>query len=148
MNRLAYSKEIGAHRIPKARPRAGAVAVLLVIVLFTASFAAAADESLIRRATEPAGVIRLTPSRAVEIECSRDITRIAVGNPDIADIMLVPGRSPRMVRIIGKAAGATNLIVWFGEGNGHEYELLIDAGYRVEVINGTATDPEGSLKGW
>ena len=147
MNRLAYSKKTGSNRIPKGA-RIFCILIILGVAFLIPPVAGAADEALIRRATEPASVIRLKPNRALELECSKDVTRIAVGNPDIADIMLVPGKSPRMVRIIGKAAGATNLIVWFDEGKGHEYELLINAGYRVEVINGTATNPEGSLKGW
>ena len=128
------------------------VTALAAALLYTVA-ALAAEPVSVRPATTYMGTIKLEQHRAVELECRFAVSRVSVGDPDVADIDLT-GPEPRTLRIIGKTPGRTNLIVWYGDGTvrgsgpGHEYELLVDGGYRVEVIKGTATDPEASLKGW
>lgn len=113
---------------------------------------AAAGRSLEWDPVKPMGVIQLGLNQAREITTRRDIVRVAVGSDKIADIMLPQAQSPRQIRVVGMAAGTTNLIIWYGDNTvdpqalAHGYEIRVDAGYTVEVINGTRTDEDVSLK--
>lgn len=51
-------------------------------------------------------------SRVYRLE--RPITRVAVGNPEVADYILL---NPSELYLLGKKTGATNLIVWDRQGN-------------------------------
>jgi Flp pilus assembly secretin CpaC len=119
--------------------------------------AAAAGESSsppIVDATRHRGVIHVPLGKAMELKTQRDIVRAAIGSEEIADILLPPAEHPRLVRLVGKKTGATNLILWFADGSrsqdevGVEYTVTVDRGYTVEVITGTVTDEQLSLEGW
>jgi Flp pilus assembly secretin CpaC len=103
-------------------------------------------------AVKSMGVIRVGLHRAREITTRRNIVRVAVGSEEIADIMLPQTESPRQIRVVGIAPGTTNLIIWYGDNTvdpqalAHGYEIRVDTGYAVEVIDGTQTDEDASLK--
>lgn len=50
------------------------------------------------------------------------ITRIAIGNPEIADVRML---SARDYLLIGKKAGSTSLIVWSANGVREEYSVYV-----------------------
>ncbi len=53
----------------------------------------------------------------------RDITRVAVADPDIADIQLI---TPRQVLVLaGNKPGGTNLILWHGDDEAVVYEIKV-----------------------
>ncbi len=103
---------------------------------------------------EHMGTIHVKTHCAREIMTARDIVQVSVGSDEIADIVLPPTRSPRLIRILGKNPGRTNLIIWYDNPTAgkkvmaREYEIVVGREYVVEVITGTATDETGSLKGW
>jgi len=59
----------------------------------------------------PAFVVQAGKSRLVELE--RPVRRVSVGDPEVADIILV---SPRDILINGRKAGDTSLIFWHPHG--------------------------------
>ena len=77
------------------------------------------------------------------------ITRIAVGNPEIADINLLSNHD---FLLVGKKAGTTSLIVWSGNGIREEYSVYVSGedqgqakaiqeaigipGVQVQMMNG------------
>ncbi len=67
--------------------------------------------------------INLKNSRYMKLE-GKKITRIAVGNPDIATILQLPG-SPNEFLIVTHAAGATTLYVWTSPDDRHEYLISV-----------------------
>lgn len=77
------------------------------------------------------------------------ITRVAVGNPDIADIRVL---SQKDFLVVGKKQGSTTLLIWTADGNRQEYRVEVngdDAGtaeaiqraigypnVKVQMLNG------------
>lgn len=55
--------------------------------------------------------ITLRPGEIRSVPLEKDMTRVAVGNPDIVDLTIL---SPTEVLIQGKKSGSTNLILWEG----------------------------------
>ena len=84
------------------------------------------------------------------LNTGRNITRVAIANPDIADVSLLDGRS---LNVIGKKSGTTTLNVWASNGYRYEYRITVssqDSGMakviqdaiglpdvRVQIIDGT-----------
>ncbi len=66
--------------------------------------------------------INLTAGRSTVMPTDFDITRIAVTNPAIADVVVV---QPREVLIDGKAPGTVTLFVW-GAGRREQYDLVVE----------------------
>lgn len=62
--------------------------------------------------------IGLNESRYMEIS---GLNRVAVGNPEVADVQLVSGNE---LLVIGKKAGSTTLLVW-GAGGRSEYLVIV-----------------------
>ena len=62
-------------------------------------------------------------------EAHGTVSRAAIGNPEIADILLIPGSDNEFL-IVGKKSGTTSLIIW------HDNGLLED--YTVSVGRGDA----------
>ena len=58
---------------------------------------------------EIAPPLRLSSGRSQVVRVETDIVRIAVGNPDHVDVILI---TPREVYVLGKKAGATNVFMW------------------------------------
>lgn len=124
---------------------------------------AATDPAVLAASTpaEIAAPLRLSSGHSQLIRVETDLVRIAVGNPDHVDVVLI---TPREVYVLGKKAGATNVFMW-GKGGkttlmevtvGIDTTALQDAlrrlmpderGLRVSaageslVLTGTVADP-------
>jgi pilus assembly protein CpaC len=57
--------------------------------------------------------VRLAVGKSMVIESPRAIKRVSVGDPQIADTLII---SPRQIYLRGKAVGTTNLMVWGEKG--------------------------------
>lgn len=55
---------------------------------------------------------------------SSHITRLAVGNPEIADVQLL---SAKDFLLVGKKAGSTSLMVWTADGTRQEYHVYVSS---------------------
>ena len=89
------------------------------------------------------------PLNSTKYMTAPKITRIAVGNPEIADINLL---SSHDFLLVGKKAGTTSLIVWSGNGVREEYSVYVSGedqgqakaiqeaigipGVQVQMMNG------------
>ena len=75
---------------------------------------AAVVQSLVPGTVERADAVRLVAGKSQVLRLGEPATRLSVGNPDVADVMLI---HPREVYLLGKKPGTTNLLVW-GPGGG------------------------------
>ncbi len=66
--------------------------------------------------------INLTAGRSTVMPTDFNITRVAVTNPAVADVVVV---QPREVLIDGKAPGTVSLIVW-GAGRREQFDLVVE----------------------
>jgi pilus assembly protein CpaC len=57
--------------------------------------------------------LHLTQGKSTVLKLPETATRLSVGNPEVADVMLV---NPREVYLLGKKPGTTNLFVWTASG--------------------------------
>ena len=57
--------------------------------------------------------VHLTQGKSTVLKLPETATRLSVGNPEVADVMLV---NPREVYLLGKKPGTTNLFVWTPSG--------------------------------
>lgn len=64
----------------------------------------------------------LVGGKSLVVETTFDVERIAITDPDVADVLVV---QPRELLINGKKAGTISLFVW-GAGRRVEYELVVD----------------------
>ena len=55
----------------------------------------------------------------------QQITRIAVGNPDIASVLQLPGSASEFLIVTKTTAGSTSLFVWTIDGSRHEYLIVV-----------------------
>lgn len=104
--------------------------------------------------------ISATVGKSTLIRLPEPISRMSVGNPQVADITLI---SPREVYVLGKALGSTNLILWTRAGRTTivdvsigidvaplqaklgqllptEQEILVEAAAGSIVLSGTVSD--------
>ena len=58
--------------------------------------------------------LRLTAGKSMLLQLSENAERLSVGNPDVADVMLI---NPREIYLLGKKSGHTNLLVWTATGS-------------------------------
>jgi pilus assembly protein CpaC len=58
--------------------------------------------------------MRLTAGKSMLLQLSENAARLSVGNPDVADVMLI---NPREIYLLGKKSGHTNLLVWTAQGS-------------------------------
>lgn len=65
--------------------------------------------------------VNLNESKYME---SSHITRIAVGNPDIADVQLLSNKD---FLLVGKKAGSTSLMIWSADGSRQEYRVYVSS---------------------
>jgi pilus assembly protein CpaC len=68
-------------------------------------------------------LIQLSSGKSTLIALPQDTVRLSVGNPDVADAMLI---NPRSLYILGKQAGSTNVMVWTKSGLGRVMDLNVD----------------------
>ena len=63
---------------------------------------------------------------------ARPITRVAVGNPEVADYIII---NPSELYLLGKKTGATNLVVWDQKGNFTSTPLQVSRNiHPIEVM--------------
>ena len=58
--------------------------------------------------------LRLTSGKSMLLQLPESAARLSVGNPDVADVMLI---NPREIYLLGKKTGLTNLLVWTATGS-------------------------------
>jgi pilus assembly protein CpaC len=58
--------------------------------------------------------LRLTAGKSMLLQLSEKAERLSVGNPDVADVVLI---NPREIYLLGKKSGHTNLLVWTAQGS-------------------------------
>lgn len=63
--------------------------------------------------------------KSINLHTDRPAKRISVGNPGVADVVVLGGRD---VQVVGKALGATNVVLWDSSG-------ALIASYDVEVTH-------------
>jgi len=68
--------------------------------------------------------ILLTAGRSMVLEIDFPVTRVAVTDPDVADVVVV---APREILVDGKTPGTISLFVW-GAGERREYAIVVDPG--------------------
>ncbi len=61
-----------------------------------------------------APALRLTAGKSLLLQLSENAARLSVGNPDVADVVLI---NQREIYLLGKKPGHTNLLVWTAKGN-------------------------------
>lgn len=57
--------------------------------------------------------LHLTAGKSMLLQLSENAARLSVGNPDVADVVLI---NPREIYLLGKKSGQTNLLVWTAQG--------------------------------
>ncbi|TAK40420.1 MAG: type II and III secretion system protein family protein [Betaproteobacteria bacterium] len=63
--------------------------------------------------TEMAPPMRLTTGKSTLLKLTEPMSRISVGNPEVADVVLI---NPREVYLLGKKVGSTNVFLWSKSG--------------------------------
>lgn len=112
-----------------ARPSCGLAAAVVLAAACYASSALSAQAPTASPAqanvTSASEKIALTAGRSTVLSTDFDITRISVTNPAVADAVVV---QPREVLINGTAPGTVTLIVWGGDSNRRQYDLVVEPG--------------------
>lgn len=106
----------GTAAAPKAKPAAKAAATQQKL-----------DEALLALASN----MTVTLGKSTLLRLPTAVSRMSVGNPAVADVILI---SPREIYILGKTVGATNVILW-------------TAGGQTAVIDITVGMDTASLQG-
>jgi pilus assembly protein CpaC len=63
--------------------------------------------------TEVGAPLQLTVGKTALVRLPADASRLSIGNPEVADVMLI---NPREVYLLGRKFGSTNLFVWTKNG--------------------------------
>ncbi|GFK93685.1 Type II secretion system protein D [Fundidesulfovibrio magnetotacticus] len=82
-------------------------ALLLALALALLACAAPADLDAAQTANAPR--LELTVGKSVVVKTQADIARVSVGDPNVADFVLL---TPRQLYVAGKASGVTNITLW------------------------------------
>jgi len=83
--------------------------------------AGAGAESLVATVGEPLEQLSLTSGKSIVFKADRVVTRITIGNPDIASYVSL---SPKEIYITGKNSGETNMMVWFDDSTIKVYDIV------------------------
>lgn len=92
--------------------RAAIIVLITAVLLHLASGACTAANVTVSEEFNGKGhteEIVLSTAKSVIIRSDRDIGRVSLASPEIADILLL---SPRQIYLTGKVTGATNLTMW------------------------------------
>jgi pilus assembly protein CpaC len=104
-----------------------ALAIIGFLFIVTSANALAATEAW--QAAPPAKKFQLVTGKSTVITSPIAVKRVSVGNPEIADFILL---SPRDIYITGKTAGTTNLTFW---SNGHVSAIYdLEVAYDVSLL--------------
>ncbi|MBI1891478.1 MAG: type II and III secretion system protein family protein [Burkholderiales bacterium] len=80
-----------------------------------------------RLPTEIAPPMQLALGKSTLLRVPEDLGRISVGNPEVADVILL---NPREVYLLGKHAGSTNVFLWNRSGK----TTVIDVSVGVDTV--------------
>lgn len=83
---------------------------------------AAAQPAAVDLPTEMAPPMRLTTGKSTLLKLTEQMTRISVGNPEIADVVLI---NPREVYLLGKKTGSTNVFLWAKSGRTTIMDIIV-----------------------
>ncbi len=118
-----------------AAPRPSMTLVLKSAFTLTNAIAAEPARVTDQRTTELARIAVLVPPTTIAPQLSltlgkssvlrlpEDVTRISVGSPEIADVMLL---NPNELYLLGKKIGATNIFLWTGSGGTTIMDVSVD----------------------
>src|SRR5947207_15938213 len=98
-----------------------------IIVRLTAALAGitlAAAQTPSTPETRQPREIPLLNGRGELLRFERDLTKVAVAEPKIADAVVI---SPREVMVNAKSAGRTTVVIWLGEGEPQQYNVNVSA---------------------
>ena len=72
-------------------------------------------------------------AKAKLIKLAQPVSRVAVGDPRVADIVVL---SPSQLYMLGKSAGSTNVIFWYADGTSETLDLyvVLDASPLIKVL--------------
>lgn len=128
----------------RAVTTAAAVTVAATFLLLHAPHAGAADQNKpsalhtpvteFTQATQIAPPMNLSVGKSTLLRVHENLTRISVGNPETADVILI---NPREVYLLGKHAGTTNIFMWEKSGKTTVMDLTVsvDASVLKEKLN-------------
>ncbi|WP_233253682.1 type II and III secretion system protein family protein [Limnohabitans sp. 2KL-1] len=68
--------------------------------------------------------LRLTAGKSMLLQLSENAARLSVGNPDVADVVLI---NPREIYLLGKKSGQTNLLIWTAQGTTTLRDITVGA---------------------
>lgn len=104
------------------------IAVVTALMLSVLSFPALAGEPL-----------QVTLNKTTILRIARDASTVTIGNPDVADISV---ESPRLIFLVGKEAGETNLLILdANDSEIHDFEIVIVPESRRHLtVHRSATD--------
>jgi pilus assembly protein CpaC len=80
-----------------------------------AAQAAQAGQSAQPATAAPGQTIALTVGAQQQIAVGHTLQRVAIGDPSVADVLIIKGDKRGGVLLVGKAAGTTNLMLWARE---------------------------------
>jgi pilus assembly protein CpaC len=76
------------------------------------------------------GKIRVPVDKSRVLRLGQPVTRVSVGNPNIADILVLEARQ---LYVLGKSLGATNVVIW-GEGDKVLRAIDIEVTHDLEAL--------------
>ena len=80
--------------------------------------------------------IRIEISKSFIFRSSREITRLSIANPSLADVTMI---SPTQALIVAKdQVGTTNLIIWHGDDLCEVYDVAVSCAVSSDRYNRTA----------
>ena len=83
--------------------------------------------------TEEVRSIQIEVNKSIVVDADTPITRVAVGNPNLADVTLLTEQ--QVLLVASNNVGATNLIFWHGDTIISVYEIIVMIpGSQVEII--------------
>jgi pilus assembly protein CpaC len=117
---------------------------LVIASLALASFALQAQDPVVVRS------LSLVTGRGELLQFGRDVARVVIAEPKIADAIIV---SPRDVMVNAKGAGHTTLVVWENESSPARYDITVvsdtserDALYQSLLAELKNTLPQNSIE--
>lgn len=118
--------EIGQTQTAKAEPAKATSAKKPAKKVMVAAVTAKSGLTATLSAIEFAPQVDITVGKSTLLKLPAPASRISVGNPAVADVMLL---NPAEVYLLGKTVGATNLILWSKSGQ----STLVDVSVGVDV---------------
>ncbi|TPQ37784.1 hypothetical protein C2U69_15520 [Cupriavidus pinatubonensis] len=121
-------RSVGAILLPDSMIRDAMMKTLLAAMLATAMLVTAIPRATAQEAAPAPSTLRLMAGAQKEIRPAQPIERVAVGNPAVADALLIKQRSgPPGVLVVAKQPGVTDLMIWPRGAAQQTYTVQVDA---------------------